>query len=286
MTGCAYHRPTSLEEAWSLRAETSGSRFIAGGTDLIVQMRKRLVGRPEALISLRSIPELAAITGDGEFRIGPLVTLRDLLEHSGIRESFPDLCEAARVIGSIQIRNVATLGGNLCNASPAADLAPPLLVREARVELASPGGKRQIPLERFFLGPGQTALKEGELLTAVIISPPPPAARAVFIRKGRVRMDLAIASVSAALEQKDGVCRNVRLAAGAVAPVPLRLSAVEGLLEGKTLTDDLLEQAGSTAAGAVSPITDVRSTAEHRRRLVGVFVKRALRRLISGDGEG
>ena len=278
-----YLRPLSLQEAWRLLAETPGSRFIAGGTDLVVQIRKRQLGSPEALISLRSIPDLSGIGVDGEFRIGSLVTIRDLTDHPEVREAFPELIEVGRLFGSRQIRNVATVGGNLCNASPAADLAPPLLVRGARVEARTAEGSREIPLDELFLGPGKTALRPGEILSAVIVPRPQGRARALFLRKGRVRMDLAIASVSVLLEVRKGICHDIRIAAGSVAPVPLRLRATEALVQGKPLTDDLLRRASEEAAAAVSPITDIRSSAEYRRHLVGVFVRRALKRLAAGD---
>jgi carbon-monoxide dehydrogenase medium subunit len=169
------------------------------------------------------------------------------------------------------------VGGNLCRAAPCADLAPPLLVYEATVRLAGRGGTREVPIDAFFKGPGVTALEPGEILVAVTLPPPRPNARGCFLKKGRVRMDLSIASVAALVEMDGDVCTRARLAAGAVAPVPMRLEEVEALVEGKPLTDDLLAEAQRLASREVMPITDVRSTESYRRRITGVYVKRALK---------
>jgi carbon-monoxide dehydrogenase medium subunit len=203
----------------------------------------------------------------------------ELVEHRALRERYPVLVEAALRLGSPQIRNVATVGGNLCNASPCADTATPLLVLEARVRLRGPAGERELPLEQLFLGAGETALAPGELLAEIVLLPPGPTARATFKKKGRVRMDLALASATVLVELDGAVCRRARVAAGSVAPTPLRLKEVEALLAGQALTADVLAAAGTAAAGAVSPISDVRCTAEYRRQLVAVYVKRALEEL-------
>jgi len=198
----------------------------------------------------------------------------DVLAHEGIAASFPTLRQACHLFASMQIRNAATVGGNLCNASPAADLAPPLLVHDATVRLSSPGGAREMPLEEFFLGPGRTALLPGEILTDVFFNPPPDGTATTFLRKTRVRMDIALISVAVRLELEGARCKAARVAAGAVAPTPLRLKTVEALIEGRSITPQL-------AAQSVEPLDDIRTTASYRRHMVGVYVKRAIEELVS-----
>ena len=275
----AYHKPKTLTEALALKAATADSRFIAGGTDILVQMRKRQRPKPTALISLRNVDRLAAIETGDKVRIGGTALLTDIMCHPAIVQHFPALVDSIAVLGSRQIRNVATLGGNLCNASPAADTVPPLIVYGATVELRTETAKRELPVETFFQGPGNSAIGPGEILTAVVLERPSPQTRTTFLRRGRVKMDLAVVSVAVLVEMREEKCHRARVAAGAVAPVPLRLEAVERILEGTTLTDEILAEAQRVAMGEISPITDLRSTAEYRRHLVGVYVKRAVRLL-------
>jgi carbon-monoxide dehydrogenase medium subunit len=271
-----------VEEALELCAAEPKAKLILGGTDLMVQMKKQRDLRPPALISLRGIDSLHHIADEGgALRIGAAVPLTAITAHASLRSTFPALAQAIDVIGSSQIRNVATLAGNLCNASPGADSAPPLVVYEAQVELQSRAGSREIPLRDFFRGPGETALSPGEILTTVIVPHPAKGARSIFLRKGRVTMDLAVASVAVLLEMDGDVCSRARLAAGAVAPVPLRLQKTESILEGSRLDADTIARAGATASAEVSPITDVRSTAEYRRDLVGVYTRRGISGLLT-----
>jgi CO/xanthine dehydrogenase FAD-binding subunit len=282
--GYDYHRPLTLEEAWRLRGEEPGARLVAGGTDLMVKMMKRRFAVPGALISLRSIPGLRGIAWDGRLRIGGMTTLTEVIGSPLVGERCPVLARAARTMGRVQVRNVATLGGNLCNASPAADTAPPLLVLEAAVVLEGPRGRREIPLREFLLGPGKTALAEDEVLTAVLVPPPPPGGRAAYLRKGRVRMDLAVASVAAMLVLEGRTCRRARLAAGAVGPVPMGLPEAEAELEGREVTDAVIARAAAAASLAVRPITDLSASADHRRRLVSVLLRRAVEEIVRGGG--
>ena len=276
-----YSKPTSLEEALRLKQSTTGSRFIAGGTDLMVQI-KNGTARPPALISLRSIRELAGIDVNGVARVGSMVPLTDLIEHPVIRERYPVLVEAVRRMGSVQVRNVATLGGNLCNASPAADGALPLLVLDAKLRLLGEQGCRDVPVAEYFVGPGETVQGRDEILTAILLEPPSPEARTIFLRKDRVHVDLALVSVAVLLVMEaDGeTCRMARVAAGAVAPTPLRLREVESLLEGQELTPELLVRAQEVAREGIAPVTDIRAGAEYRRHITGVFVKRAVEILL------
>jgi carbon-monoxide dehydrogenase medium subunit len=274
-----YLRPKSLKEALQQKKTIAGAKFISGGTDLLVQIKNHEL-QPPALISLRSIPELATIEINGGARIGALATISDIIQHNELGLNYPVLVEAARRLGSVQIRNVATVGGNLCNCSPSADMALPLLVLEAKVRLQSAKASREILLSKFFKGPGESCLSSDEILTDIILDPPHQKAKAAFLKKGRVKMDLAIASLAVLLEMDGGRCRKVRIAAGSVAPVPLRLSKVETLLEGAALSKDLVSHAQQLAREIVSPITDVRTTEEYRRQIVGVYMKRGLEKVL------
>jgi len=276
-----YHKPRSLEEAWKLKEEIPESRFIAGGTDLMVEIRNGEIS-PSALISLRSIPDLDAIETD-PFRIGALATISDIINHKILQTEFPILVEAAKTLGSVQVRNVATVGGNLCNGSPSSDLAPALLVLEAKLHLQSIQGSRTIPLNDFFLGPGQTCLGPGEILTDIVLKPPGRGTYTLYLKKGRMKMDLAIASLAVLVKMKGKTCLKARVAAGSVAPVPVRLTKVEDFLEGATLTEnteELISQAQELAVGSVNPIADIRSSVEYRRQIIKIYLKRALQQIL------
>jgi CO/xanthine dehydrogenase FAD-binding subunit len=281
MKGWDYLKPASLEEAWRLLEERPGARFVAGGTDLLVRLRKKQIPAPPALISLRGIAELRGIRENGGLRIGGATCLTDGVEHAGLARAYPALAQAARVLGNPQIRNVATFAGNLCNASPAANLAPPLLVFEARAELKSRKGAREVPLETLFQCPGKTCLAADEILAGIRLDAPAPGAQSVFLRKSRVLMDLAAASVAVLIEWDGGRIRKARVAAGAVAPTPVRLRKVEALLEGSAVSKALLAKVQEQAAADVQPISDVRAGADYRRHLIGVYVRRAVEMLSS-----
>jgi len=275
-----YHRPRSLTEARRLKQELAGSSYVAGGTDLLIRVKKRACS-PRALISLRSIPELVGIEGGNPLTIGALTVMSDVQEHPLVRERHPVLVQALERLGTTQIRNAASFGGNLCNAAPCADTAPALLVLDARVRIQASTEVRELPLEEFFVGPGETAMAEDEILTAVLVDAPAPASRATFLKKGRLRADISIASVAVLLEMEGDTCRRARIAAGSVAPVPLRLKRVDAILAGHPITPELLARAQACAADEVSPITDVRASAAYRRHLVGVYVRQGIEILLA-----
>lgn len=277
-----YYQPESLDEAFRLKKTIPESLYISGGTDLMVRIKKREL-YPRALISLRTIPNLSGMENGKIIRIGAMTSISDIFKNSLLYEKFPILIQAAKELGSVQIRNVATIGGNLCNGSPAADMAPPLLVLEARVKLESGQKSRELPLEKFFLGPGEKDLAPGEILTGILLKPPEQNTKTIFLKKGRTRMDLAVASVAALIRTEGNRCLKARIAAGSVAPTPLRLFKVEALLEGATLSQELFIAAQQLASESVSPITDVRSSADFRCHLVGVLVKRALGKLVDEE---
>ncbi|MGD2245923.1 MAG: xanthine dehydrogenase family protein subunit M [Candidatus Aminicenantes bacterium] len=274
-----YYKPKSLDEVWELKKKIPDSLFIAGGTDVLVGIKNNEI-RPQALISLRSIPGFSNIDTGKVTRIGALATISDIIQNPELKKDFPVLVEAAKSLGSAQIRNVATIGGNLCNGSPCADLALPLLVMEAKVRLQTVKNKREIPIDKFFKGPGESCLASHEILTDILLDPPQKNAKTSFIKKGRVKMDLAVASVAVLLEMEGNRCRKARIAAGSVAPVPLRLSKVETMFEGATITKKHVADAQQLAEENVAPITDVRSTEEYRRQITGMLVKRAVERAL------
>lgn len=276
-----YHRPTTLEEAWRL-GSTPGARFIAGGTDVMVRLREGKIA-PSSLVSLGRIAELARIDAGPPLFIGAGVKVADIAGSAELAAATPSLVEAAGLLGSIQIRNAATVGGNLCNASPCADLAPPLLVHDARLRLASSSGVREVSLEEFFVGPRVSLLEPGEILLGVLV-PNAPTARTAFVKRGRVRMDIALASVAVLIEIDGGRCRKARVAAGSLGPRPMRLGAVEKVLTGRVLDDAAIGDARKMAEREVRPISDVRAGADYRRHLAGALFERALRRALSGGG--
>jgi carbon-monoxide dehydrogenase medium subunit len=283
MNNFDYFKPASLNEAWELYEKYPGARYIAGGTDLMVKIKNRLV-KPSTLISMRSIPELSGIEIGDKIRIGAMTTLTELIAHEELGRVCPLLIRAASSIGSSQIRNVATAGGNLCNCSPCADIALPLLVMEARAVIKSQGTSREIPLSDFFIGPGESCLTTGEILSEFVLDKPSADARTVFMKKTRVKMDLSIASVAALLEMNGNTCRKARFAAGSVAPVPKRLTGVEDLLTGTPAAADLSLKAQEIAVEEIAPITDIRSTVDYRRQIIGVFVKRTVEELMDLNG--
>jgi len=277
-----YYQPETLKEAYRLMEKSKGrARYIAGGTDLIVNIKKGVI-QPDALISLKRIKSLTGISHKRELRLGSMTLLRDIERDHGVAQEYPALVQAVKVLATPQIRNVATIGGNLCNSAPSADCAPPLLVMEASLTVEGPGGQREVPIKDFFKGPGQTCIKAPEILTTITIPPPNEATTMAFLKVGRVSTDIAVVNAAACLTMKMTVCVKCRLAVGAVAPVPLRLRSVEKMIEGNEVSPELLDRAGKMVEDEVSPITDVRSTEEYRRIMSGVLVKRAIEEATRG----
>jgi CO/xanthine dehydrogenase FAD-binding subunit len=282
-----YLAPWSLAEALEMLSDRPEAIPLAGGTDLLVQVKEGSHS-VETLLSLKRVPELRQYAHNGALTLGSTVTVGRIATDPRIQQAYAALALGAGLIGSVQIRNVATVGGNLCNASPSADTAPPLLVLGAQAVIASVGGERTIPLEEFFEGPGRTALQTGELLKAITVPQPVEHSGSFYLRHTpRARMDLAMVGVAAAvtLEAK-GTIVDARLALGAVAPVPLRARRAEALLVGQILTDELCREVGATAAQEAEPIDDQRASAEYRRHLVDVLTRRALHGALTRAKEG
>lgn len=281
-----YFEPTSLDEASGLLREGKGARRpLAGGTDIVIQLRRR-VARTEGLVNLKRIPELSGWTcepGRG-LRLGACTPMRDLETSAAVGERFPSIREALQVVGSLQLRNLASVGGNLCNASPSADTAPPLIVLGAAASLWTDESRREtVSVENFFEGPGASVLGAGGLLLAVEVPEPEPLTGDAFERfTPRSAMDIAIASAAAAvtLDAAGQRVRAVRIALGAVAPTPIRALRAEDLVREKEPIPKLLEWAGAAAMGECRPIDDIRGTAAYRKELIRILVQRVLRQAV------
>lgn len=278
----AYHRPATVEEACRILTAEPRAAVLAGGTDLMVHLCQAWRGkRPPAVVNIKRIPGLAAIeVTDRAIRLGALASLTTLMEHPVIAGEYPVLPITARYMGSPAIRNLATVGGNLCNASPAADLAPVLLALDAEAGIAGPGGERRLPLEAFFRGPGQTVLEPGELLVWLEFPRRRPPWPITYERLDvRRAMDIAIAGAALSIWPDGSRVREARVALCAVAPAPLRVRDAETVLVSEGLTDAAIARAAELAMAAAQPISDVRATAEYRREMVGALVRRGLERL-------
>lgn len=276
-----YHAPRSVAEAVDqLSLYGKNAKVFAGGTDLFVSMKKREV-LPEHLINLKEIEELKNTHHDEAegFRIGALVTLGELERSKIVKERFPILWDAIDVMAAPQIRNLGTIGGNLCSAVPSADTAPPLITLGATVTIAGSAGERTVLVEDLFKGPGESVLAPDEILTEILIpAPPDNSGGAYFKLMRRNALDLALVGVAVSL-RLDGdrkVCEEARIALGAVAPTPTRALKAEEVLQGRNIDDDLAAQAGRVASEEARPITDIRASEEHRREMVGVLTKRAI----------
>ena len=255
-----------------------GAAILSGGTDLLVKIRGGLV-HPEVLIDIGRLPSLRGIRcTETEITIGSATPESEILSDPTIRETLPLLTAALASLGSVQIRNRGTLGGNLVNASPAADSAVPLLLYDAELDLVSLAGERAVPVEAFLAGPGRTDLRPGEFVRAVRIPVPVPVFRPFYHKVGKRRaLTIAIASLGALIRVDGGRIAEARFAAGSVAPTPLRLRSVEERLRDVERSDDAVADGRRVAAEAVSPIDDIRATAAYRRDVVGSLVQRAIR---------
>ena len=276
----AYAAPESVEAAVALLAEAGPEgRVLAGGTDLIVQMRS---GRrtPRLLVDVKRIPELMLCElGPEGLRIGAALSAAALREQPEVRRVYPGLVEAAALIGSEQVQGRASLGGNLCNGSPAADSVPALIVASAVCVVVGPAGRREVSVEAFCTGPGETVLGRGELLVELRVPRPPVRTADAYLRlTPRTEMDIAVAGAGVQLGlADDGRCSSARVAIGAVAPTALRVPEAAEALVGSDLGDDALEAAAAAVRAASRPIDDVRAPAAYRTHVVGVLVKRVAR---------
>ena len=270
-----YFAARSLDEAAEMWAKVRGAAFLAGGTDLLPQMRSGRRG-PQRLIDIKRIPLLAGIRDleDGGLAIGAAVPLAEIEAHPSVTQRFPLLAECCRAVGAPPLRNRATMAGNICNASPAADTAVALLALEAMVTVGGPAGRRSLPVTTFFTGPGTTTLAPGELLLEIVLPGASAGVRGSYLRLARRRgMDLATVGVLIA-RSGNGGAPAYRVALAAVAPTPMRVREAEALLDRRG--EGAAREAAEIARQACSPITDIRGTAEYRREMVGVLTRRGV----------
>ncbi len=296
-----YLKPETLTEALTLLAKYGEkAKLIAGGTDVIVMIKQKAMA-PDVLISLRGIQGLDQIKFNGSLSIGPMVTHRTIEKSEIIRKNFSALADATDYLGSVQIRNVATISGNICTAAPSADTATPLLVLGTQVKIKSLKEERTVPVEDFFKGPGETALKPGELVRELLIPKLLPNTGSAYYKlQRRLALDLPILGVSVLLsldkdkvtcsdmlctaspissilhkmEEDKIICKDVRIALGVAAPIPMRAVKAEALLRGEKLSDELLEEVANTASQEAQPRDTIRGEAWYRKDMVKVLVKR------------
>ena len=276
-----YLEPQSLDDALQMLAEHGPrARLVAGSTDFLVRWRTG-AWQPDAVICIRHLPGLNAIqwNDDDGLTIGALATVADLEQSAIVRRRYPALAAAAAAFAGAQVRNLATVVGNVCNASPAGDTLPALLAYDAQCRIAGPGGERRLPLSEVFLAPGRTALDAGEIMTELRLPPPLPKSGGLYIKHSpRGAMDISAVGVAAVVSLDDnGACARVRIALGAVAPTPARAYGAEGRLTGQPPDAASIADAARLAAQSASPISDVRSGADYRRQMARVLTERTLR---------
>jgi carbon-monoxide dehydrogenase medium subunit len=277
-----YYEPKSVDEACKFMVQHgSKARFFAGGTDILVKMKKQ-VDLPEVLVAIGRLPELRGIEevpGEG-IVIGAAVTHNELMDSKLLQGKYLSVPEAAHQMANSQVRNLGTVGGNISNAVPSADLPPILIALGATAKIKGSKGGKQLALEDVFAGPNKTVLEEDEIITHFVI-PENKFTGSTYMKYGlRASGALAVVGVAASVEVKDGVIQDARVVLGAVSPVPLRAKKTEEFLKGKKTTDEVLEKAGVMASEECRPISDIRASAEYRKDMVRVFTRRALRKAI------
>ena len=274
-----YFEPKTINEALALLAKHGAeAKVIAGGTDVMVDIKYK--EEPGCLINIKKIPGLGAIRENGgSLRIGALTTIRDLETSGLVRDKLPVLWEASHQFASLQIRNTATIGGNICRASPSGETLTPLLVLDAKAKIAFTDGEKTEPFASFFQGPGKSSVGSKGLLTAIDVPYPAQGSRGAYLKHAvRGAMDIAMVGVAVLItpDAARNSLQDVRIGLGAVAPTPLRATKTEALLRGKPLTAALLKEAAAMAASEASPISDQRSSAEYRRWIVEALTRRGL----------
>lgn len=273
-----YTAPATVDEACRILASSPAAKVFAGATDILPQAK---AGRalPELLVDIKRIPRLSRIDATDEgWIIGAATPVASIVAESSFRSAYPGVAEAAALIGSDQIQNRATLGGNLCNSSPAADTGPPMVINEARAIVASSSGERSIPVSQLMVGPGQTSLAQGEFVVEFILPRLEPRRSDAYLRfTPRTEMDIAVAGVAARVTlDADGICSDAAVVLGAVAPTTVLVEEIGEVLVGTDLGEPALERAAELSRDACRPIDDKRGTKEYRRHLAGILTKRAL----------
>jgi carbon-monoxide dehydrogenase medium subunit len=278
--------PESLDDCLRLLAQHgSETKLLAGGTDLLPQMKNGVV-IPKQVIDLSGVARVKILECDAKgLRIGSAVPARQVEQDSRVRDIYTAVAESAALLGSVQVRNLASIGGNICNAAPSADMAPPLVAMEAHAVIAGPRGERRVPLSDFFTGVRQTVVGPDELLVEIFVPAPGPHSGGCYIRHTpRRELDIAVVGVASQVTIANGVCAKARIALAAVAPTPVRATAAEAALESKPLTPELIEHAADLAGQAAKPISDQRGSADFRRHLVRVLTRRTLTTALARAG--
>jgi carbon-monoxide dehydrogenase medium subunit len=274
-----YYEPASLAEASDLlRRLGKDASIIAGGTDLLVEMKEELRSVLH-VVNIKKIPNLRDFTYDpaAGLRFGALVTVREIETAPHVIGNYPNLAKAVSLLGSVQVRNRATVVGNICRASPSADTIPPLIADGASLTVYNGGTERTVLLEDFFTGPGRTVLSPGDIVTGISLPAPRPTSGRAYIKHGRRKaMELATVGVAVSIEHAAGHCSDIRIALGAVAPTVIRARRTEDLLRGRTIDAALLAEAAESAMQEATPIGNVRASAAYRRDMIGVLTRRAI----------
>ena len=272
-----FEQPTSVNDAVSLLANSDGiSRVLAGGTDVLVQLRAGMV-EPDLVVDIKHIPGMRDITEEnGGFRIGAAVAGAELSEHKKLVATWPGVVEGMDLVGSTQVQGRATLTGNLCNASPAADSVPAMIAGDAVATIAGPDGPRDVPVADIAIGPGKTSLKKGEIITSFHLPARPDNASDAYLRFiPRTEMDIAVASAAVNLTLKDGKIAAAKVVLGAVAPTAVTVSDAADAIIGTALDDAALDAMAKACEAACNPIDDKRGTIEFRTKTAGTLAKRA-----------
>lgn len=279
MSDIRYSAPQTMDEAVAAMVAAKGAgRVLAGGTDLLVQMRAGFVKPGTVLVDVKKIKEMTSIEdkGKGAFRIGAAVSGMTLHDHPTFKKSWPGVLEAINLIGSKQIQGRASAGGNLCNASPAADSVPALVAAGAIVTVQGPKGRREVPVEKFNAGPGRTTLEPGEIVVSFTLPARPKGSADAYLRLiPRTEMDIAVVGCGVNLTMKDGTCTAARVGLGAVAPTVLLVEGAAKALVGSKLDAKALEAAAEACRAVCKPIDDKRGTIVYRTKIAGVLLKRA-----------
>ncbi len=280
-----YLEAKTIKEACSLLYRyKENAKLMAGGTDLLIAMRRKKI-RPQYVINVKTISNADYIYHDVEgLKIGALTTLSDIESSSLVLDMFPVIAYSAHQVGTPQVRNVATIGGNLCNAAPSADMTPSLIGLGAKAKLIGIRGERVIDLEKFFAGPGESILRTGEMLVEIQVPDPSPFTGGAYLKlPARTAIDIAVVSVAAivTLDSKGANIVDAKIVLGAVAPTALRVRKVENIIKGKPIENRLIERAAQVAAQEAKPISDVRGSVSYRREMVKVLTNRAIRQAIT-----
>jgi CO/xanthine dehydrogenase FAD-binding subunit len=289
MMDLRYEAPETLQAAVALLAGENGpTRILAGGTDVIVQMETDLI-EPALLVDIKKIPEVRQITSEnGGFRVGAAATGMEIMGHAALCKAWPGVLDGVKLIGSIQVRGRASMGGNLCNGSPAADSVPALIAAGAVARVVGPGGVREVLVEQIPVGPGKTSLAKGELIVSFLLPPRPPHSGDAYQRfTPRTEMDIAVVGVGVNLTlDAGGTCTAARVALGAVAPTVLLVKACADALVGTKVDEAALDKLAAAASAACRPIDDKRGTKEYRIKVAGVLARRTAQQALERARQG